>query len=226
MISAARLGRCDRTRGSAAARSDRRCRRARLGRGMGRQALLPGKDQQSHPKRRITLVGAVIAWLPRPVAERTLTGLSVLLQSHALKTGASTLLSRRSLRQAAGCRAERLEGRIQAFETEGSSEAPPPLQCSPISSIGSKPGSMDAPTLLMSTKAGLRSTTGLSQNTPGVVEDTAQKECLGHLCHAIAVGIEIRPSPPPSSRAARLGYSSPTSGRSSRRSPRSIGGSD
>ena len=84
-LGGALVGRRDRARRAAAAGRDRRCRRARLGGRMDRDD--PGARERSTitPEVKEHLWSALTSLASAPVAERTLTGLSVLLQSNALK---------------------------------------------------------------------------------------------------------------------------------------------
>ncbi len=78
------VGRILRIRCAAAAGLDRRSVRARLGDGMDRRD--PGREKiEVTPEAKDHLWSALTSLASAPIAERTLTGLSVLLQSNALK---------------------------------------------------------------------------------------------------------------------------------------------
>ena len=92
-----------------------------------------------------------------PMAERTLTGLSVLLQSNALKQALRPYCVGGPFGRLLDAEAERLgDADVQAFETEGligTAAAPAVL---PISSTASKPASTDGQPCSSLTKAGWR----------------------------------------------------------------------
>jgi type IV secretion/conjugal transfer VirB4 family ATPase len=98
-----------------------------------------------------------------PVEERTITGLSVLLQSNDLKQALRSFCVGGPYGRLLDAETEHLgSADVQAFEIEGlvgTGAAPP---CSPISSIASVTGSTGGLRCLSSTKAGLRWTTRVS----------------------------------------------------------------
>ena len=88
----------------AAAGADRRCRRARLGGGMDRRDPRRARRSSVTPEAKDHLWSALTSLASAPIAERTLTGLSVLLQSQTPEARAAALLPRRPLWPAARCR--------------------------------------------------------------------------------------------------------------------------
>ena len=103
----------------AAARRDRRCGRAELGGRVGRGD--PGREGVTvTPEAKEHLWSALTSLASAPTAERTLTGLSVLLQSGALKRALQPYCVGGPWGRLLDAEAERLgEADVQAFETEG-----------------------------------------------------------------------------------------------------------
>ena len=103
---------------------------------LAREASIVTPEAKEH------LWSALTSLASAPVRERTLTGLSVLLQSKALKRALQPYCLGGPFGRLLDAEAERLgEGDVQAFETEGLIGPAPRRPCLPICSTASRTGS-------------------------------------------------------------------------------------
>jgi type IV secretion system protein VirB4 len=111
------------------------------GRPNGSRRSSPPKASRSIRRPRSICGRRSARWPVRPLSERTLTGLAVLLAEPAAQAGARSYCLGGPWGRLLDAEAERLgEASVQAFETEGWSAPARPPRCCPICSTGSKAG--------------------------------------------------------------------------------------
>ena len=215
---------------AAAARSDRPARRARPGRRTGWRRILAREGVTVDARGARSISGSALGTLASaPVEERTLTGLSVLLQSQRAEARARALLPRRRLRAPAR-RRERAarRGRRAGLRDRGADRhrrAAPAVLAYLFHRIEDR---LDGrPTLIIVDEGWLAlDDPAVRRPAPRMAEDAAQEERSRGLRDPVARRHRrLARSRRRSSRAARPASSCRTSARSSRRSPRSIGAS-